>query len=85
MITDQLAMIKDTEVGIETQLKERIELDLDAFNGEMPDRDAVAWHAYLAALAEWDVISHPSHGRLLNMLPKVKDPNPIEAIILGRK
>lgn len=74
-----------TDVGVEAQIRERIEVDLDAVSGKLPDRDAIAWHAYLAALAEWGVINHPSHARLLNLLPKISDPNPIEAIMLGRK
>lgn len=77
----------DVSTGLEIgeQLEERIQLDIDTFKGNLPDRNAIAWHAYLAGLAEWGVISHPVHGRLIKLLPQVEDLSPVEAIILGRE
>lgn len=81
------ALSTDVSTGfeIEEQLEERIQIDLNSFEDNLPDRNLIAWHAYLAGLAEWGVISHPVHGRLIKLLPQIEDLSPVEAIVLGRE
>lgn len=64
-------------------LRLRIQDELDHFSGEMPERVAICWDGYLAALLEWGLISAADHACLIGMLPKVSD-NPVMAIFLGR-
>ena len=72
-------------LDIEEQLRIRIQADVDAFNGDLPERYALAWHGYLAGVVEWTAISFDAYGRLLGLLPKISDPNPIDTIFLGRE
>jgi hypothetical protein len=67
-----------------TQLQERIQADVRAFQGELPERYSIAWRAYLAGLAEWGVIDFETQGKLIAILPKVSEPDPVESILLGR-
>jgi hypothetical protein len=66
------------------ELEERIRRDLDHFNGNLPERSALVWHGYLAALIEWGLISPGVHGHLTAMLPLLPD-NPAVDILLGRE
>jgi hypothetical protein len=66
------------------QLHYRIQCDIDAFEGKLPERYSIAWGAYLAALVEWRIIDLEAHERLLSLLPKVSEPDPVESILLGR-
>jgi hypothetical protein len=70
--------------NIEKDLRERIQIDLDYFKGGMPERYAIAWHAYLAALAEWELIDFQIQGNLAMMLPKISEPDPVVEILIGR-
>jgi hypothetical protein len=67
-----------------TELEAWIQADISAFQGRLPERYAIAWHGYLAALVEWQMIAMPLHSKLSNLLPKVSDPNPIMTIFSGR-
>jgi hypothetical protein len=41
----------------------------------MPEQNAIAWHAYLAGLLEWNVISIGMFDKLLLLLPDTgRDP-----------
>jgi hypothetical protein len=73
-----------TKEEIEQQIKYRIQIDLDYFKGSMPERYAIAWHAYLAALSEWELIDFHIQGNLANMLPKISEPDPVNEILIGR-
>ena len=61
----------------------RIRADLTHFNGVMPERNTIAWRAYLAALLEWDVIGLEHYDGLVALLPTIGD-DPAQAILLGR-
>ena len=67
------------------QMKIRVKNDLDYFHGKIPERFVVAWRAYLTGMAEWNVIDQGSYGEIVDMLPKVSEPDPIESILLGRE
>ena len=79
-----MSTILEIGVTVEAQIENRIELELRGFNHAMPERNAIAWHAYLAGLAEWSVIDFQTYQRLVKLLPKLGQPDPIDAIILGR-
>lgn len=74
-----------TEVDIAHQLDFRIQADVQAFNGKMPERYALAWHAYLTGLSEWKVIDFVSYQKLIDLLPRVAEPNPLITISLGHE
>jgi hypothetical protein len=67
-----------------TQLQERIQADVRAFHGELPERYSIPWRAYSAGLAEWQTIATQNHSNLLRLPPKISDPNPITTIFSGR-
>jgi hypothetical protein len=69
---------------IEAELRTRIGADLTHFNGRLPERNAIAWRAYLAGLLEWSVIDVPVFDRLTAILPDVVD-DPSVQIMLGRE
>ena len=41
---------------IVAEMSHRIQVDIDYFGGAMPERTAVAWRGYLAAMLEWNLI-----------------------------
>lgn len=53
------------------------------FGGELPERVALVWDGYLAALLEWGLISPSEHKEVADMLPEIAD-NPVMSIFLGR-
>jgi hypothetical protein len=65
------------------ELKDRIEADISHFGGALPERAALVWDGYLAALLEWDLITPSQHKELSELLPKIDD-NPVIGIFLGR-
>jgi hypothetical protein len=65
------------------ELKVRIRRELDHFSGSLPERVALVWDGYLAALLEWDLLTPAQHKELSDMLPEIPD-NPVMAIFLGR-
>lgn len=73
---------KDDVAYIRANLKQRITEQLDYFAPTMPERHAIAWRAYLAALFEWAVIEFAEYDELLKLLPFVDDPNPISDIFI---
>jgi hypothetical protein len=66
------------------EIKNRIQQEIDHFNGNLPERVAICWDGYIAALLEWNLISIQEHKELSDMLPEVPD-NPVTAIFLGRE
>lgn len=64
------------------ELCSRIQRDIDRHDGKLPQRDAIAWDGYLAALIEWGLISVADHAKLSEMLPTIKN-NPAIQIMLG--
>jgi hypothetical protein len=61
----------------------RINVDLAHFKGAMPERNAIAWYGYLAALIEWGLLEVHEYDTARALLPVVDD-NPIVPILLGR-
>ncbi len=80
-----MSTILEITVTVESRIENRIELDLRDFNHAMPERNAIAWHAYLAGLAEWSVIDFQTYQRLVKLLPNLEQPDPVDSIILGRE
>jgi hypothetical protein len=64
------------------ELRGRIQRDLDFFGGVLPERNAIAWGGYLAALGEWDLLLPSDSNKLFSLLPFVKD-NPVYGIATG--
>lgn len=65
-------------------LTNRIQHEINYFNGALPERDAMVWYGYLAALIEWGLLSPSQHQKLSDMLPKITD-KPVMAVFLGRE
>ena len=65
------------------ELRTRIHRDIDLFGGALPERCALVWDGYLAALLEWGLLSPSDDFALQAMLPRCDD-NPVVSILLGR-
>lgn len=74
-----------TKEEIAREIKSRIETDVQALGGNLPERFALAWHGYLAALLEWQIIEIPQYDELFEILPEIYEPNPITTIFTGRE
>jgi hypothetical protein len=68
---------------ISAELTHRIDADVVHFGGTLPERTAIAWRAYLAAMLEWDVIPVADYDALVARIPPVDD-DPAVAILRGR-
>jgi hypothetical protein len=68
---------------IAAELSYRIQADVEHFGGAMPERTALAWRGYLAAMLEWNLLSPDQHESLVAELPAVID-DPSVAILRGR-
>ena len=67
------------------EMKFRIQRDINYFDGNLPERDAIAWRGYLAALGEWGLLSHPDLDAIKALLPPIDaDDDPTSAILVGR-
>jgi len=75
-----IAMSQD---DIADELGFRIQGDLEHFHRALPERTAIAWRAYLAAVLEWGVLDVSHYDRLVALLPAVTD-DPAVAILKGR-
>jgi hypothetical protein len=76
-------MITKEEIG--QQIKYRIQVDIDHFGGSLPERFAIAWDAYLAAMLEWQIITTEIYDNLVSLIPEISEPNPVLTIFLGRE
>jgi hypothetical protein len=72
-----------TNQEITSELRTRIQRDIDHFDGKLPERFAIAWRSYLAGLLEWGVLDVPEYDALTEILPSVPD-DPAVAILRGR-
>ncbi|TLD39878.1 MAG: hypothetical protein JETT_3855 [Candidatus Jettenia ecosi] len=72
-----------TNQEITSELKNRIQSDIDHFNGKLPERFAIAWRSYLAGLLEWGILDVSKYDALTEILPSVLD-DPAAAILRGR-
>jgi hypothetical protein len=62
----------------------RIQADIDHFGGVLPERTAISWRGYLAAMLEWNLIPVAQYDALLARIPSVDD-DPAIAILMGRE
>jgi hypothetical protein len=65
------------------EIQRRIQRDIVHYHGKLPERFALVWYGYLAAIIEWGLISVYEHEQLLKLLPPIED-NPAVTILLGR-
>ena len=71
-------------LNIIAELQCRIQRDIDACGGNLPEFYAIAWHSYLTSLMEWQVISGRNYRQLVELLPQISNPDPVLEISLGR-
>ncbi len=64
------------------ELRYRINQTTAHFQGRIPERNTIAWRAYLAALLEWGLVDVPIYDSLLTLLPDVDD-DPVLSILVG--
>jgi hypothetical protein len=69
---------------ISSELSDRIQADIDHFGGVLPERTAISWRGYLAAMLEWNLISVAEYDALLACIPPVNG-DPAIAILMGRE
>lgn len=69
---------------ISSELSYRIQADIDHFGGHMPEKTAISWRGYLAAMLEWNLIPVAQYEALLERIPPVND-DPAIAILIGRE
>ena len=72
-----------TSKDVSAELSHRIDADIVHFDGALPERVAIAWRGYLAAMLEWDMIPVADYDALLARIPPVDD-DPAVAIMRGR-
>jgi hypothetical protein len=64
------------------ELRDRVQQSIGFYGGHIPERAALVWDGYLAALLEWGLISVSDHAELVALLPEVED-NPVLRVFLG--
>lgn len=72
-----------TSKDIATEIAHRINADIEHFGGTLPERTAIAWRGYLAAMLEWNMIAIEQYDSLLTRIPPVNEDPAIE-ILRGR-
>jgi hypothetical protein len=65
-------------------IEARIRNDIKHFNGKLPERYVLAWQGYVAGAFEWGTLEPYDYSYLVDLLPKVEEPNPILEIFEGR-
>lgn len=65
---------------VSAELHSRIQQQIDAFQGNLPDYYLIAWKAYLLSLEEWDVLDWEEYTQLVNLLPLISSPDPVQRI-----
>jgi hypothetical protein len=73
----------EPERDVASEIAYRIQADVDHFGGTMPERTALAWRGYLAAILEWNLIPLDQYEQLLARIPVVDD-DPSVVILRGR-
>src|SRR5688572_16044532 len=68
--------------SIVEELRDRIQGNIAANQGRLPEREAIFWHAYLSGLYEWSIIS-TGFRQLVELLPVLEDDS-VRAILTGR-
>jgi hypothetical protein len=73
-----------TAEEISEEINQRILDDIKHFKGTLPERNTIAWGGYIASLYEWSFVSQEQFAKLVSLLPKISEPNPIAEIFEGR-
>lgn len=60
----------------------RIQEQIDYFDGVLPERHAIAWGGYLAALFEEGLLERKRYRELTQLLPPIASPNPIRDVFI---
>ncbi len=68
---------------VSSELSYRIQADIDHFGGVLPEKTAISWRGYLAAMSGWNLIPVAQYEALLARIPLVND-DPAIAILRGR-
>ena len=66
------------------EIKNRIQDEINYYNGILPEIVIGCWNGYIAALIEWDLITINQHQELFNLLPEIPN-NPAVQILIGRE
>jgi hypothetical protein len=72
-----------TPKDISAELLYRIQADIDHYGGTLPEKTAISWRGYLAAMLEWDLVPIDQYDALLVRIPQVDD-DPAISILRGR-
>lgn len=65
---------------VSTELHSRIQQQLNAFQGHLPEDYLITWDAYLFSLEKWDVIDRSDYTQLVSLLPPISGSDPVERI-----
>ncbi len=64
------------------EVRYRINEQIAYFGGVLPERHAIAWGGFLAALLEEGILDYLHYGELVDILPKVPEPDPVADIFI---
>ena len=67
---------------VRKNLRHRIQQQINYFGGVLPERHAIAWAGFLAGIFEGGVLDFRHYNELVDMLPKIAAPDPIEDIFI---
>ena len=67
---------------ITKDVRYRIEEQISHFGGVLPERHAIGWGGYLAALWKKGLLTYSDYDTLANLLPDVIAPDPIKDIFI---
>ena len=65
---------------VSTELHSRIQQQLNAFQGHLPEDYLITWDAYLLSLEKWDVIDRSDYTQLVSLLPPISGSDPVARI-----
>jgi len=68
---------------VSAELLYRIQADIDHHGGTLPEKTAISWRGYLAAMLEWNLVPLDRYEALLARIPQVAD-DPAVSILRGR-
>ena len=64
------------------EMAERIQRELNFYNGELPEDVKLVWQGYVSALLEWSLIEVSTYDKLLEMLSFIPR-GPVYSIMVG--
>lgn len=65
---------------VSAQLRDRIQQQLNDFQGYLPENYLIVWKAYLLSLEYWSVIEWSDYSQLVNLLSPISSPDPVQRI-----